>query len=258
MGLSDASLALSGSARRVHGRTRTQSILEPIAVQSIPVPTSQTDRGVRIVIACNETIIRQSIQMVLQVAGGFEVVGGCSDSEGALRLLRTLSPDILLLDYRLPHNGWMSMLEQLQRSTPNIKVVLLCGALTQDETIRALHAGVRGIVMKSEPTEALIECVGKVVQDEYWLGKTGVSELVSALLDLKYTNARSEGRFGLTAREIQIVEAVMEGYANDEIAAKFSISEQTVKHHLSHIFDKLGVFSRLELALFGVNHDIHS
>ncbi len=217
-----------------------------------------SNSAIRILIVCGETIIRESLQLALRTAGRFEVVGGCSDGEETLCLVRTLKPDVLLLDYNLPQDDCMHVLAQLANSNDKMSIVLLCSSITQEDTIRALHIGVRGIVLKTEPTDSLLDCIGRVVHGDYWLGKSGIKKLVHALFDLEDARGHPKHCFGLTPREIQMVEAVMEGYSNVEIAANFSLSQETVKHHLSHIFDKLGVYSRLELALFGVNHNIHS
>lgn len=215
-------------------------------------------RTIRIVIADDETIFRESLQLLLQMREELEVIGGCSDIKEALQLVRKVKPDVLLLDYGLPRDECLNALAQLRELENSIKVILMCPVITQEETIRALRTGARGIISKTEPANSLIECIHTVVLNEYWLGKDGLRNLVQALCNSENTRKPSKNNFRLTQRETEIVKAVLEGYSNPEIAANFSLSEQTIKHHLSHIFDKLGVYSRVELALFAVNHDLNS
>lgn len=230
------------------------SNLAPHRTSSVSEVNSTSRIATRIIIADDETIFRESLQVVLQIGGRFEVIGSCSDGEAALDLARNLNPDVLLLKYRPPENGDASVLMHLENFDAG-KVILVCHSISQEETILALRRGIRGIILKTERTDSLIECISKIAQGGFWLGTDGINKLVQALFELEQSKARPKNYFGLTPREIEIVEVVMEGYSNSEIAANLSLSEQTVKHHLSHIFDKLGVFSRVELAL-AVNHNI--
>lgn len=240
----------------VSSKAARASALKKRAELPTPATLIQSGHAARIVIADDETIFRDSLRVFLQTANGFEVVGDCSDAYTALELARRLKPDILLLDHNLPRDGGLDVLAELRKSEVPVNVVLLSMALTPDETVRALRSGVRGIVLKTDSTSSLIDCIQKVMQNEFWLGKDCVRNLVQAVSDFREARIRSKNRYGLTSREIEIVQAVLDGYSNPEIAVNFSLSQQTVKHHLSHVFDKLGVYSRLELALFATNNDI--
>jgi len=211
---------------------------------------------IRIVIAERETIFRDSLRIFLQMVPEFDVVGGCSDGEAALALIPKLMPGILLLESCNPHRESLDVLRAIKDSGADVKVILMCQTITKQDTVRALQMGARGIVLKTEPADSLVECIHKVVQGEYGLGKDGVTSLVEVVCETDDFKRAQKNQYGLTPRECEVITAVLEGYSNPEIAANLSLSEQTVKHHLSHIFDKLGVYSRLELALFAVNHSI--
>ena len=121
-----------------------------------------------------------------------------------------------------------------------------------------LQLGARGIVLKDSATQLLLKAIQTVMAGEYWVGRESVSNLVQylrTLMQSSHDEARQR-KFGLTPRELEIVSAVVAGFSNKEIAEYFKISEDTVKHHLSNIFDKLGVSTRLELALFAVNQSL--
>src|SRR4029453_10155720 len=116
--------------------------------------------------------------------------------------------------------------------------------------------GARGILLKDISTDMLHKCIRCVADGQYWLGHQTVSDLVDAIV-LKPADHR-QSKTKLTTRERDIVAAIVDGASNREIAEQFGLSPQTVKNHLSSIFDKLGVSNRLELALYAVNHRVLS
>jgi two-component system nitrate/nitrite response regulator NarL len=139
-----------------------------------------------------------------------------------------------------------------------VRIILLTAAAEKSQIVEALQLGARGVVLKDSATQLLIQAIRTVMGGEYWVGREQVSNLVQYLRMLMQTTAQEtkQRKFGLTPRELEIVSAVVAGFANKEIAGHFKISEDTVKHHLSNIFDKLGVSTRLELALFAVNQSL--
>ena len=137
-------------------------------------------------------------------------------------------------------------------------MILLTAAAEKEQIVEALQLGARGVVLKDSATQILLKSIRAVMHGEYWVGRESVSNLVQylrSLIDSSATASRRK-RYGLTPRELEIISAVVAGYANKEVAEHFKISEDTVKHHLSNIFDKLGVSTRLELALFAVNQSL--
>jgi two-component system, NarL family, nitrate/nitrite response regulator NarL len=120
------------------------------------------------------------------------------------------------------------------------------------------QSGARGLVLKESATEVLLKSIRAVLADQYWIGREKVVDLVQALRDLT-TSPRDrppDKAFGLTPREREIIFAVVGGYSDKEIAQKFSLSEDTVKHHLTNIFNKTGVSNRLELAVAAIHHGL--
>jgi DNA-binding NarL/FixJ family response regulator len=139
------------------------------------------------------------------------------------------------------------------------RIVLLTAAIEKKQIVEALQLGARGVVLKDSATQVLLNAIREVMRGQYWVGREAISNLVQYLHTVTAAAPIREHpakRFGLTPREIEVVSAVVAGYTNKDIAAQFNISEDTVKHHLSKIFDKLGVSTRLELALFAVNQSI--
>jgi len=212
---------------------------------------------IRILIADDHPIFRDGLRRLLQ-AEGLHVVGEAPNGEEAVKLAGQLKPDILLLDVAMPQKPGLEALRELSEAKTPVRTILLTAAIERTQIVEALQLGARGVVLKESATELLLKSIRAVMQGEFWVGRESVSDLVQTLRELM-PPAGAEARktkFGLTPRELEIISAIVAGYSNRDIAQKFSISEQTVKHHLTNTFDKLGVSTRLELALFAVNHGL--
>jgi len=217
-----------------------------------------TKAQTRILIADDHPIFRDGLKRLLEAERGFRVVGEACDGVEAVSLVHQLKPEILLLDLAMPRRPGLEALRELSTQSLSVRVILLTAAVEKEQIVEALQLGARGVVLKDSATQILLKAIHAVMNGEYWVGRESVSNLVQylrALVDSS-TAASRQKRYGLTPRELDIISAVVAGYANKEIAEHFKISEDTVKHHLSNIFDKLGVSTRLELALFAVNQSI--
>ena len=212
----------------------------------------------RILIADDHPIFRDGLKRLLEAERGFKVVGEACDGVEAVALVRQLKPEILLLDLAMPRRPGLEALRELSGESVSVRVILLTAAAEKEQIVEALQLGARGVVLKDSATQILLKAIHAVMNGEYWVGRESVSNLVQYLRGLVESSGveSRQKRYGLTPRELEIISAVVAGYANREIAEHFKISEDTVKHHLSNIFDKLGVSTRLELALFAVNQSI--
>jgi DNA-binding NarL/FixJ family response regulator len=215
---------------------------------------------IRIVIADDHPIFRDGLRRLLEAESGLKVIGEACDGAEAVKLARNLKPDIMLLDLSMPRMPGLEALRDLATGTGanGVRVILLTAAAEKHQIVEALQLGARGVVLKDSATQLLLKSIHTVMTGEYWVGRESVSNLVQYLRTLVQSSGEEakQKKFGLTPRELEIVSAVVAGYSNKEIAEYFKISEDTVKHHLSNIFDKLGVSTRLELALFAVNQSL--
>jgi len=215
-------------------------------------------KPIRIVVADDHPIFRDGLRRLLDSEQGFEVIGEAEDGAQAIDLVKRLSPDILLLDVAMPRVTGLVVLEELGKLGGTVKTILLTAAISSGDVVAALQFGARGIVLKETATDLLFKCIRVVMDGQYWVGREEVADLVQTLRTLIAASGEPKQKkaFGLTKRELAIVGAIVEGCSNKDIAKKFSISEDTVKHHLTNIFDKAGVSSRLELGLFAVHHKL--
>ena len=214
---------------------------------------------IRLVIADDHPIFRDGLRRLLEAEPDMKVIGEAKDGAEAVKLARQLKPDIMLLDLAMPKHPGLEALRELSDGGANsVRVILLTAAAEKNQIVEALQLGARGVVLKDSATQLLLKAIHTVMAGEYWVGREAVSNLVQYLRNLIQSSSETarQKKFGLTPRELEIISAVVAGFANKEIAEYFKISEDTVKHHLSNIFDKLGVSTRLELALFAVNQSL--
>ena len=224
---------------------------------SIPSNLSRTGT-IRIVVADDHPVVRFGVKNMLMAAEGFDVVGEAEDGDQAVTETLELEPDILLLDLAMPKLPGLEAMRAIMSRSPRVKIILLTSTISTQQVIEALQIGARGIVLKDSVAGDLGEALRSVLNGDYWIGGRRVVNLLSALHELMQKAAAVPERktYGLTPRELEVVTCIVEGCSNKDIAKQFTISEETVKRHLSNIFDKTGVSTRLELALFAISHKL--
>jgi len=211
---------------------------------------------IRILIADDHRLLRDGLRRLLEGEPDLRVCGEAADGADAVRQVRVLKPDLLLLDVAMPGVDGVEALQLLEDWPPGLRVLLLTGAIDQDRLLLAMQLGARGVVMKDAPSAVLVKAIRSVIAGEIWVGRERVSTLVDALRPRGHIPSASGPDPGLTPRELLIVAGIVAAYPNREIASQLDISEKTVKRHLTNIFDKVGVSSRVELAMFAVRHDL--
>lgn len=216
---------------------------------------SSPTKRISVLIADDHALFRESLRKLVENEPDLLVVGEANDGRDAVRMAAELRPDVLLLDLRMPGGPGLQCLREISRIVPPVRTLVLTADAGDSEVVEALQLGARGVVLKHSPPDMLFKSIRSVVAGEYWVGRERVADLIEMLRERQAAEVprRADPNFGLTPREMQMVSAVVAGCSNSDIANKFSISPKTVKHHLTNIFDKLGVSNRLELALFAVH-----
>ena len=210
---------------------------------------------VKILIADDHELLRDAIRKLLEKQPDFAVVGAARSARELHESVDRLKPDVLLLDLNLNRESGLDIIRGYEGLSESVRVILLTSSIKSDQMIEALRLGARGVVKKDSASGLLYKSIRAVMAGEYWVDRMTVGELVRTLRvsPSPAKEAESGGDHGLTARELEILKTIVDGCTNKDIAVKFSISEQTVKHHLTNIFDKMGVSNRLELALVAMN-----
>jgi two-component system nitrate/nitrite response regulator NarL len=215
------------------------------------------ERIIRIVLADDHPVVRIGVRNMLTKSDGFDVVGDATDGDEAITQTLELQPDVLLLDVAMPRLPGLEAMRAIMSGPSTAKILLLTSTITTQQIIEALQIGARGIVLKDALANHLQTAIRTVHAGDYWIGGKRVVNLVSALHELMQQAAvPARKTYGLTPRELEVVGCIVEGCSNRDIAKQFTLSEETVKRHLSNIFDKTGVSTRLELALFAIAHQL--
>jgi two-component system, NarL family, nitrate/nitrite response regulator NarL len=217
----------------------------------------ENSRIIRIVLADHQLIFRDGMKSLLAGQPDFAVVGEAGSGMQTLRLVRDFHPDVLMLDMAMPGGG-LAVLKKLAAMPQPVRVIGLVSGADRETMMAALSSGARGVIGREATTALLFKSIRTAVTDQYWIGRDDVAVIIERMRRLaqQHETEQHAKRFRLTRREMDIVTAVAAGESNKGIAQRLSLSEDTVKHHVSHVFDKLGVYSRLELAVFAINHKL--
>ena len=211
----------------------------------------------RIVVADDHTLFRSSLRKLLEEKPQLQIVGEAASGSEALEVVRELRPDILFLDVCLPDLSGLDVLKQLDPAC-ECRVVLLTAGIEHHEVIQAFKQGARGILLKDSTTSAVFDSIETLMSGRYCVYGNAVPKLTEVLRNLtehRSVKARTP-RFNLTRRELDVIRALTSGNANRQIAKELAISEQTVKHHVTNIFNKTGTSTRLELTILAVRQGL--
>jgi len=193
---------------------------------------------IRIVVADDHPIVRGGLVALLSAADDIEVVGEASDGEMAVRLALESLPDLVLMDLRMPGIDGDVSTARILSAQPGIRVVVLTTYESDDSILRAIEAGASGYLLKAAPQEEILAGIRSVAR-----GEVALAPSIAALL-VRRVRAPQTRSVTLSDRETQVLALVAAGMSNRTIAAELFVSEATVKTHLLHTFEKLGVSDR--------------
>jgi two-component system, NarL family, nitrate/nitrite response regulator NarL len=201
--------------------------------------------AIRLVIVDDHPLILEALAVLFRSEEDFEVVAVCTQGLEALEAVRRHRPDVLVLDLRMPGVSGLDVLRTIAAEKLPTRTVLLTAMIEDGEMLEAVRLGVSGMILKEMAPASVVQCVRKVHAGETWLEKRSVARALEKMVR-RESGAREISGL-LTPRELEMVRMIGRGLRNKEIASQMSISEQTVKVHLSRIYAKLGVDGRLAL-----------
>lgn len=214
---------------------------------------------VSIVIVDDHPIFRTGLAQVLRTEPDFVVVGEGGSGQDALELVRSLAPDLLLLDVSMSDSG-IDRIGDILKVHPETRIVMLTASRNDDDIARTLEAGVSGYVLKGTSGRELIDILRAVCNGQTYISPQAMNGLWAALKAGPDHEAQKNHVSSLSRQEVQVLRLVAVGLNNREIGNRLGVTEKTVKFHLSNVFSKLSVRNRVEASIMArrVWHDIES
>lgn len=209
--------------------------------------------SVKVMLVDDHILIREGIKQLLEFDGGIEVIEQASDGLECLEKLKTVKPDILLLDINMPNMNGIEVLEELKKKNSPIKVLILTVHSEVEYLVKAVDIGADGYILKDSGSAELKQAITLIMNDESYIQPSLIPSLNSRLINRDVDKEKLES---LTKREIEILAQVASGMFNKEIAINLDISERTVKNHISNIFKKIDVSDRTQAAVFAIRNNI--
>jgi DNA-binding NarL/FixJ family response regulator len=212
---------------------------------------------VRIVIADEHPILREGLRRLLESRPGHDVAGESGETGTVIALVRDLEPDVLLLGRTAGRRVPSETIEHISALGMPVRTIVLTPSLRHEDVVDALGRGARGVMSTQTAPDVLFQAIDVVIRGGIWVGLQPAPDATSAASRHQFAPLGPQpSAFGLTPREVEILRAVVNGETNKGIASRCSISENTVKRHVMHLFDKVGASNRVELALFAQHHEL--
>ncbi|MCK9932612.1 response regulator transcription factor [Frankia sp. Mgl5] len=233
----------------------TASVVPPSAADADP---TRDVMPIRVLVVDDHELFLQGLQTVLETEEDISVVGRAADGQEALTLASGTTPDIVLMDVRMPGRDGIAAAGAIKRAVPRTRIVMLTVSDEESDLFEAIKAGAVGYLLKSIPPHEVADAVRAVHN-----GQSLISPSMASKLMVEFATMARGGEDRprahaphLTARELEVLKLVAEGRANREIARKLFISENTVKNHVRNILDKLQLHSRMEAVMYAVRQGL--
>ncbi|MFJ6081595.1 response regulator [Streptomyces sp. NPDC092369] len=205
-------------------------------------------RTARVIVADDQTVVREGIVMLLGLLPGIEVVGAAGDGDEAVKLVAELAPDVVLMDLRMPRCDGVEATRRIRAEHPGTQVVVLTTFGDDDSLFPALRAGARGYLTKDAGGDEIVRAVHNVLSGDAGLSPSIQRRLLERLSEPEPQLAEGPGEppDGLTARETEVLVLIADGLSNQEIARRLHVSTATVKTHINNLFAKTGLKDRAQ------------
>jgi DNA-binding NarL/FixJ family response regulator len=216
-----------------------------------------TNFNIKILLIGDYSIFRNALRMLIETKKKLKVVGETSDLNHAPDLILRENPDLILID--LPEAERTEIFTFMQKVSAEVPVLILAGRHSPEIYQKCMRLGISGLVLKEKTSETLFRAIEKVYEGELWYDRTVMGQTIRQLINEKYAPQPKNGAetiATLSDRERQVVDLICKGLKNKIIADQLFITETTVRHHLTSIFNKLEVTSRLELVIYAFRHNM--
>ncbi len=198
---------------------------------------------IRVMIVDDHNLVREGLKAVFEQGDEVEVIGEAGSGEEAVEMASKLEPDVILMDINMPGMNGIQATRAIRDSNPDAKVVILTMLDQEGYVYEAVKAGATGYMLKHTSSDELVNAIKTVNEGKALLHPDATAQLIKEFVNLADNKARE---YGLSDREMEVLQLLSEGNTNKQIARSLWISEQTVKTHVAHIFDKLGTSDRTE------------
>lgn len=207
--------------------------------------------SIKVLIADDHVLVREGLRKLLELDENIEVMTEVGDGQGAINIARKAKPDVILMDVNMPGTDGIVATKVIKREYPSIKIIALT-IYEDEEVVEMVRAGVSAYVLKDVAGSELVDTIHRVMQGEIVIHPRVANRLVRELN--RSDSKKNEVR--LTKREKDVLDLLVKGNTNKEMADSMFISEKTVKNHLTSIFRKLGVKDRTQAAVYALKHNI--
>ncbi len=209
---------------------------------------------IRVLLVDDHTLFRSGIKSLLQRNEDFDVVGEAGDGLEGIKRARSLQPDIVLLDLHMPGVSGLEAVKVMAEEIPEVHVLMLTVSEDAQDLMDALRAGASGYLLKNIETDTLVDAIRRAAQGESIISPQMTAKLIQGVRNQPRPAPTEIARDRFSPRERDILECLAQGESNKEIARKLDLAESTVKIHVQNIFKKLGMSSRVQVALYAVEH----
>jgi DNA-binding NarL/FixJ family response regulator len=217
-------------------------------------------RTIRVSIIEDHAIVRAGLRMLIENQEGMEVVSEAARASDALKASNHTQPDVILLDLDLGDENGLDFMPELLRFFSPAQILVLTAIPESETHLQAAALGARGIVMKEQAPETLVEAIRSVHSGQAWMGRSLMSSVLMRLAQISAArpekNPETEKIARLTAREREIVTLITKGMNGSKVSGKLGISESTVRNHLTSILAKLELTNKFELAVYAFNNNL--